>query len=200
MASTKIPQSQLDSLPLQDAEEATNPGTVTIIGGQVSRFFTPAQTGINAAVRDTTGGYYYVLGAYLDLSGCNTFTAMITRTINTGAAKVALPALFLWYQFLPSTLITMPVILAGVGLSTMANGQGVTNTTGHTMPAIGAGATQYNLHSWHTGQTTSAGDPGNTNTHGPAVRLILYFGTSDPDNGYALNEHNLFSLYLWAQT
>lgn len=86
----KMPQNQIDALPLLSADAVSDPGDTVVIGSQLIRHWTPARVGINGASRTA-----YVnmptrsatpLGLPLDFSGMNSFTFSISRQVNSAAA------------------------------------------------------------------------------------------------------------------
>jgi hypothetical protein len=78
-----VPLNQINSLPLLSTDQLAFGGSVSVLGGAINRYFTPAQTGINGALMnvpdlDPSGPDFSsptgVFGNLLDVRGCNAFT------------------------------------------------------------------------------------------------------------------------------
>ena len=93
-----VPINQLNSLPLFSSDQYAFGGSVTIFGGSVNRYFSPAQTGINGAAMnvtdtDSSGAIVatprIVRSALLDVRGCKTFTCLAAIKMGAVAEDVA---------------------------------------------------------------------------------------------------------------
>lgn len=85
MAVARIPQIQQDALPLITLDPTINGGTVVVLGGKILRQFSPTDLGINNAVfiGDPDGGTgAIIVGGFVDLTGTNNVSAIVTRTAN----------------------------------------------------------------------------------------------------------------------
>jgi hypothetical protein len=81
-----IPINQMNSLPLFSIDQYAFGGTVSVIGGSINRYFSPADTGINGASMnvgdpDTSGpleaNSKIAKSNLLDVRGCSRFTAQL---------------------------------------------------------------------------------------------------------------------------
>ena len=89
------PQSQLDALPIITAAEAAEPGEYAIVGANVVRTWTPAQTGINGALCNvsdprTPAFGNFLLSNWLDFTGMTRFTAVLVGQVNAIGGDVAM--------------------------------------------------------------------------------------------------------------
>jgi hypothetical protein len=80
-----IPVNQINSLPLLSTSDLAFGGTVSVIGGAINRYFSPAQTGINGQAGNLNtadadpsgaGAGYSVISNLLDVRGCTRFSAL----------------------------------------------------------------------------------------------------------------------------
>jgi hypothetical protein len=88
-----IPKTQLDALPLIDADTASSPGGLEIIGGRVCKYWSPAATGINGTYMITdplaAGSKLMMLSNWLDVRGCTAFQLVVTRrAVDAGNDKL----------------------------------------------------------------------------------------------------------------
>jgi len=83
-----VPINQINSLPLLSTSDLAFGGTVSVIGGSINRYFSPAQTGINGQAGNMStadpdpslvGGInaYSTFSNLLDVRGCSRFTALV---------------------------------------------------------------------------------------------------------------------------
>ena len=82
----KIPQNQLDALPLVDADSVGDPGELQIIGNTMTRFWSGAASGINNIVRiadPDEPATSMLLSNYLDVRGCSKIQLVVTRRVDT---------------------------------------------------------------------------------------------------------------------
>lgn len=89
------PQNQLFALPIITAAEAAEPGEYAVVGSNVVRTWTPAQTGINGAacnVSDprTPAFGNFLLTNWLDFTGMTKFTAVLIGQVNAAGGDVAM--------------------------------------------------------------------------------------------------------------
>ena len=87
-----VPLSQINALPLLSTDQLAFGGSVSVLGGAINRYFTPAQTGIDGALMNVAdpdpsgvGGLnpYIVISNVLDVRGCSAFTlALAVKVAN----------------------------------------------------------------------------------------------------------------------
>jgi hypothetical protein len=102
----KTPVNQLNALPLVTADATANPGDVLVVGGTVTRFWSPTNTGINGASfagdPDDTSALA-IFSNFFDVTGCNRFQMVLSRIADTlandTAADVAAVAITLLVQY-----------------------------------------------------------------------------------------------------
>jgi len=81
-----VPVNQMNSLPLLSTSDLAFGGTVSVIGGSINRYFSPAQTGINGQANNLNtadadlsgpGLGLSTVSNLLDVRGCNRFSALV---------------------------------------------------------------------------------------------------------------------------
>ena len=81
MPLARVPQNQIDALPVVTIESVGDPGQTVVIGKTLVRYWPPAQTGINGQSSNVadprTAGRVYLLSNYLDFSGCTIFSCLL---------------------------------------------------------------------------------------------------------------------------
>jgi hypothetical protein len=92
-----VPVNQLNALPLFSASEFAFGGTVSVIGGAINRYFSPAQTGINGTLMNVTdtdpsgapgASPYIISSGLLDVRGCTRFTALLACRMTLKAQEL----------------------------------------------------------------------------------------------------------------
>lgn len=181
-----VPQNQINALPVFQTGGAS--GSSSIVGGQVVRRWTAAQTGIDTEATGTdANGHVFLATDYLDTSGCRSFTALMLRS-SAGAALAATPAMLLYFQMRIDSSDAAPSSLPGLNLAFC--GMSVVNANTITWPLMGsAGEVQRALRCWDL--STVAGVAGAVGSQSADVRLLMSFGVA------AVNADNRFSLVLW---
>jgi len=168
---SKMPQNQLDALPLIDAGTVANSGDVQILGNRITRYWSPTALGLSGAafVSDGGAGGGTVLATpFLDVRGCRAFTILLRR-INVLLAA-ALPDFFLWGQYRFSTG-EVPLFDGSGDRLTYLEGYLVNNIT-ISFPAMQtAGEVQTATRGWHVGQEPLAADQ--PQTIGMDLRVVV---------------------------
>jgi hypothetical protein len=97
---SKIPQNQLDALPLTDAATAAAGGDIVVLGNTISRYWSPTVTGINGTpFANDANGFPVIVSNFLDVRGCRTFTMLMRRAfVGVGIALANFSA-FAQYRF-----------------------------------------------------------------------------------------------------
>jgi len=126
--SGSVPVNQLDALPLLTADQLAYGGTVSIISGQVNRYFSPADTGVNGATMNTvdpsgalsgfpSNNYRHIIQTNtLDVRGCTFFTVLLAVKI-TAVNQEKVGGVF--KPLVMDLFITSPVPGAGTDVSPM---------------------------------------------------------------------------------
>lgn len=98
MPLAKLPINQQNALPLLSITDATEASEVSLVGGSVIKKWNAADLGISGAqwTLSPDGLKGYILGEFLDLRGCNHFSAIVERHMTDAPAEVALDIWLLW--------------------------------------------------------------------------------------------------------
>jgi hypothetical protein len=130
MALGATPKVQLDSLPLISAVAAQAPDNYVTIGNKVSRYWSPASTGISAvnfAVDPELGTASALFTNFLDFTGMNEYVALL---VLSEAAATALHNIVLRIQYRTPGGVTLP--------HSGTTGQGSFTNVGNRTPNAGA--------------------------------------------------------------
>lgn len=103
----KTPQNQLNALPLIDADTASSPGEIQLIGNTMTRYWNATAMGcssvtaINNPEDSTPPGARTISSGWLDVRGCNNFSLMCKRRAldAAAAADVAIAVIYLQYWY-----------------------------------------------------------------------------------------------------
>lgn len=92
MADAQYPRNQLDALPLVDTSAAVGPTTITRVGNSTIKYWSAAAVGIQSVVATILAPpalTWYIIGDnFLDLRGCNHFTALLTKHVLSAVGDV----------------------------------------------------------------------------------------------------------------
>lgn len=185
----KIPQNQLNALPLTDAATAAAGGDIVVLGNSISRYWSPVTTGVNASVfANDANGFPVMVSNFLDVRGCRSFVLLLRRAF-TGVG-IALANITCTYQFRFSsgeTPLTSLGATQNVGFLAMNVLPGLNVIS---FPAFqNANEVQTHAFPFDTGQETATGFSG-TKVIGTDVRFV-YTATG------AIAATNTFSLAIW---
>lgn len=185
------PAYQLDALPV--FQNGGTAGAGNIVGGVVVRKWLAATTGINASAATTdANGHVFLATAFLDTSGCRSFTALMLRSSAAGALVATAPML-VYFQMRINAADVAPTSLPGGAINLDYCGMSVVNNNTLTWPLMGSAAeVQRALRCWDL--STPAGFAGAAGSQSADVRLLLSFGTT------AIDANNRFSLLLWGSS
>lgn len=118
MANIPVPQNQLNALPLLSVQDVTEGGTIEIVGGSLSRVWTPTQLGINGVAPTLNAdGLFYLTTPYLDLRGVHYFMLDLTYT----ASAAVTPNTMHWYAQHRNGPLDAPAVPANFGNSVYAS-------------------------------------------------------------------------------
>ena len=195
-----IPINQQNALPFWPL----GGGVVTVVGGSVTRLWTPAMLGVNG-VRPTEyiAGHYGFWTPVLDLTGCSAFTFLVERTSPGLLPEVH--AMFIFAQAqLGDMSTTDPYLAAFVdpqATAGQANNQGSATTGGQQLNGMalvsgtngiiwpqpfGAGV-QRGMFEWNAIAGFAGGGPGGAgeqNTNG-YFRFLFNWSTNPPSEAAA---------------
>lgn len=195
MAQPFIPQNQIDSFPLLTVGEATAPQTTRVLGGQVQKYWGPADTGISDLSTQTdANGHVFCVSNYLDLSGCSNGALVVRRTNTVDAVPGALAGLQIRFQYrlIPTTVMPTSTTFGGAPGFLMA-GMSALNAALFVFAAMATGGTEYGLFSWGPSATNTAFNPSPV-TIGSDVRVFISFVLA------AVGANNKFSVSLWGSS
>ncbi len=188
-----IPINQQNALPLATIAQAT-PGAIQLLGGQVSRSWTPSDLGMDgvpASIVNVPGSglNYYLATPFLDMRGCARFAVLIRRTTTAGGAGlIALPTTAPWIQLRLTPTDTPPIFLFNGGsTSNNLTGTFVIKTPAVLFPAAGGvGEQQSILLAWGGMQL---GSYGADIAGGTDIRIVLAWFTNlvDPSNSFQVS-------------
>lgn len=190
MSSGLIPVNQLNGLPLISAAQAATAGTVQILGGAISRTFSPAQLGINGVTTQTVNTKICLVTNWLDLRGCCYHQFTLSKLNNTGGPLAALPACQLTIQTrLGPTDAPSASLVTGGGINDAMNAIYSVSSGSVTFAASAAGDLFRAV--WAFGPNLGTGLAVDTAVAiGGNVRFIVSWSTN------AVNAGNLFSAFL----
>lgn len=195
MASPNLPLNQQNALPIPGAS-ASITGTTVIVGGVVTKYFSPSDMGISGVSTTTDGptGAVYVSSQYLDLRGCSKY-AMQVRCVNANI-RGALVAMQVVAQYrLSGSDTPAPFYANGGSISLAFNAQlNVLGSGTIIFPATAAiSEVQTAYATWETaGGTGQAGEF--SVVIGSDVRFFLFFSTNP------VAAANAFTCSLWASS
>lgn len=87
MAIGKMPQNQLDALPLLTATDVTDPSETVVVGTSVVKTWDPSKTGVNGIAASGGGAsLLYLLTAQMDFRGMNTAMLQLQRDTTVGGS------------------------------------------------------------------------------------------------------------------
>jgi hypothetical protein len=191
----KIPQNQLNALPLTDAATAAAGGDIVVLGSAITRYWSPTVLGVSGARRtgpEAVSGYFALVTPYLDVRGCSQFVVLLQRNGGTGVGAIGTSATCS-FQYRFATTDTQPFGQnGGVG----DNAIGKSNVGGGAIPFPSVAAQplpQYNVRAFSLAVVT--GSAGVSNMIGTDVRIIIDWSTTDPEVGAGGTV--FFSIAMW---
>ena len=200
MASAKLPANILNGLPLQDADAAAAGGDLTVVGGAISRYFSPAALGINGQapssfVTNIPGTIFYHASNYLDLRGMTKFQLLVRRNVNTVFTAVT-PTLSISFQVRMGPLDNpTPVWSSLLSQDDTLAGKSLTQSPALVFPTAGlANNSQTCVRTWTADQVT--GFAGVAASIGSDVRIVMLWAS----NPTATLGDGTISAQLWASS
>ncbi len=189
MSSGLIPVTQLNALPLISVSQA-QAGTMTVLGGSISRSFSPTQLGISATTTQTVGTKVCLVSNWLDLRGCVYHQFTLSKLNNTAGALLALPACSLTMQTRlgPTDNPSASLVISGSINDAMNAIYSVSSAT-ITFAASNAGDVYRGVWAWGPGMGSGLSYD-QAVAIGSNVRFIVSWSTN------AVNAGNQFSAWL----
>jgi len=167
--SGNVPQNQIDALPIITPDAAAAAGDLQIVGGSISRFWSPATLGLNGVAATASGGVFFLATPYLDVSGCTRFAMFISRFNAVGDA-IALTSTTVLAQY--RLLKTSTPALTPVDQSVNSYVSLISSNIG--FPAILAGATQNAVPTWSPEAPTGSSANARPMVVGTDVRVVVH--------------------------
>jgi hypothetical protein len=185
------PVNQLNALPLRTATAAAADGDIEVVGGTISRYWSPAVLGINGVGSTLLGGNFFLATGYLNTTGVSRYVLILNRQNAVGDA-VALSAFTVHAQYRISKLST-----PGINPITDQVTNGYLNliSTGVAFVGVAAPLDQTAIVSWAS--ETSLGSSANARPLliGSDCRIVInQTGANPPD------ANDFFTMALWGQT
>lgn len=189
-----VPINQQNALPIATIAQAT-PGALLMLGGQVSRYYSPDDLGLNL-VAISSGVFnpgaitaYWLATPYLDMRGCKYFSVVVKRTTTAGGAGlISLPSCTPEIQIRQTVTDAPPVYqVNGGSLNNELPGMFIIKTGAVMYPAAGGiGEEQRVIMAWGAMQL---GSYGAAVAVGTDMRFVLRFFNTlvDPTNRFTVS-------------
>jgi len=197
MAIGKTPVNQLNALPLQDADSNAAGGTLQVVGGTITRYFSPAVLGINGASFTPDTLNCTIVSPFLDLRGCSKYTVALRLPRVTAGGLGQITNVFCHFQTRMGASDT-PILYninGGGQLDLVGSGWIAFNNNAQLFDTASNGTVQTVV--WSLSESGPSDGRSTSLVLGSDVRLI--FATHTATAG-SPNASNLFSAQLWASS
>jgi hypothetical protein len=189
------PVNQYNALPINTVDVQAAAGDIQVVGGTISKFWSPAILGINGVNASTVAGSVLLASAYIDATGCSRYTGLLRRTNAVGdAANRA--AFFVYVQYRLTKVATPAAAIAGDQQTRIGKINCI--STGLVFETNGAGTAIDETAAFTWSSEAPTGSSGNARplVIGTDCRIIIDWSTAANPPG----ANDFFQFQLWGQT